>query len=659
MDYGKTAAAVLQGVGGEENVAQVAHCATRLRFTLRDNNLADVQAIRNTPGVVTTALAGGQFQVVIGNEVPEVHAALLGTMKATPVMVEDEGPRKNAFGRFIEMIAAIFTPLLWALAASGLIKAFLALATAEGWMNPAGLNYTVLNAIADAIFFFLPIALAITAARYFKANEFTSFVIGAALCYPALIAAFPGIGAPGVTERLFGLPWLMTVAYTGSVIPIIVAVWLQSKLEAPLYKHIWAPIRRFITPMIVLLIIVPLVLLVIGPIGTLISDAMSGAIRWVFGTAGLVGGLLVGGLWQVLVIFGLHWSFVPIFIQEVSTTGVSYMMAPAIAAVFAQGAAALAVFLKTRNVARKQAALPATISSFVAGVTEPAVYGVNLPLKIPFYFAVAGGAIGGAIIGMGGVSSNNPAPPSGISFYPSFAPQGNFGWAIAGALVAIAIAFIGTLLFLRERDDEAADDAADAVADGSIEVPVIAVPVVEMVADPAVASVAGAPVDVVASNSVSEYVPGSGTHILAPATGRVIPLSEVPDPVFAGGMVGNGVAIVPTEGRIVAPFDGEVTNVFHTGHAVGLMHDDGAEMLIHTGINTVELGGKHFETHVAAGDRVKAGDLLLTFDPEAIVREGYDLSTPILVTNSDDYAGFSHHAAGTVNAGEPLYTIHK
>lgn len=235
MDYGKTAAAVLQGVGGEENISQVAHCATRLRFTLRDTSKANVQAIRNTPGVVTTAEAGGQFQVVIGNEVPEVHAALIGSMRATPVAVSDEvGPRKNAFGRFIEMIAAIFTPLLWALAASGLIKAFLALASSEGWMNPAGLNYTVLNSIADAIFFFLPIALAITAARYFKANEFTSFVIGAALCYPALIAAFPGIGAPGVTERLFGLPWLMTVAYTGSVIPIIVAVWLQSKFEAPL-----------------------------------------------------------------------------------------------------------------------------------------------------------------------------------------------------------------------------------------------------------------------------------------------------------------------------------------------------------------------------------------------------------------------------------------
>jgi PTS system beta-glucosides-specific IIC component len=472
VDYKKTAGAVLDGVGGESNVSAVVHCATRLRFTLKNNDLADVKTLRATPGVVTTAMAGSQFQVVIGNEVPEVHAALLNTMKVVPGASTDsdvEETKQNVLGRFIAMIAGIFTPLLWALAASGLIKAFLALATSQNWLDGAQFEYTVLASISDAIFLFLPIALAITAARYFKANEFTAFVIGAALCYPGLTAVFPGIGAEGVTNSFFGIPTLMTVAYTGSVIPIIVAVWVQSKIEKPLYAHVWAPVRRFVTPMVAMLAVVPLTLVAIGPVGTLISNGMSAGIQWVFTHAAIAGGALVGGLWQVLVIFGLHWSFVPIFIQEVSTTGLSIMLAPTIAAVFGQGAAALAVLIRTRNAARKQAALPAMISAFVAGVTEPAVYGVNLPLKVPFAFGIAGGAIGGAIIAMGGVTSNNPAPPSGISFYPSFAPQGNFGWAVAGVLVSMAIAFLGTALFLKEKDaDEVAAPAAAVTAASTV-----------------------------------------------------------------------------------------------------------------------------------------------------------------------------------------------
>jgi len=696
MDHDKTALAILEGVGGEDNISSVVHCATRLRFVLKNNEAANVEEIRAIPGVVTTAMAGSQFQVVVGNEVPEVHAALTGSMMNAHSPADDAPVEKqNLLGRFISMISGIFTPILWALAASGLIKAFLALFDWAGWINPAGINYTVLYAISDAILYFLPIALAITAARHFKANEFTSLAIAGALCYPALIGLFPGIGAPQVTERLFGLPFNMGVAYTGSVIPIILAVWVQSKLEKPLYKHIWSPIRRFITPMIILLVITPLVLLVIGPLANIISDGLASGINWIFERAGWLGGLILGGLWQVLVIFGMHWGMIPIFIQEVASQGWTYLGAPLFAAVFAQSAACLAVLLKSRNHARKQAALPATISGFLAGVTEPAIYGVNLPLKIPFIMGCIGGAIGGAITAMGGVTSNNPAPPSGFGWVPSLLPQGNFIWAVIGALVAIAIAFFGTLFLLREKDEsvEVASEVkqerkaehderkADhyerkaerhemkaerdaAVAAAVYPVASAVYPVAEPAVEPAVESIETAyPAAIVSAVSLADddgaYASGGGAAVVAaPLTGQVIPLSEVPDPVFSQGMMGDGVAIIPSEGRLVAPFDGEISAIFPTGHAVGMTHASGAEVLMHIGIDTVNLNGQHFHALVKQGDRVKAGQTLVEFDAPAIQQAGYSLATPVLVTNGEDFPALTKLLeSGNVTAGSDLYTV--
>lgn len=604
-DHAKTAQGVLAGVGGEENVASLVHCMTRLRFVLRDESKANEKALRAVPGVITTTQAGGQYQVVIGNEVPEVFAEIMKTSKiggsAQGQAAVDE-PKGNLFNRFIKMISSIFTPLLWPLAGTGLLKAFLAAAVTFGWLDATTTTYTILNALSDAFINFLPLGLAITAARYFKAAEFTSFAIAGALVYPSIVALN---GAPDIT--FFGLPVTM-VSYVSSVIPIIIVVWLQSYAERWLYRVLPASIRRFVTPMIVVLVAVPLVFLVIGPLSSVVSGALAGGISWVFTVVPWLGGAIMGGLWQVFVIFGLHWGFIPIMTVEYTETGMLTMAAPLFAAVLAQAAAVAGVWVRTRNKNLKSLAAPATLSGFLAGITEPAIYGVNLPLKRPFAFGIVGGVIGGALISAGGVFSTSFVVPSGLAL-PALLGNGNMLMLALGLAAAILIPF---LLVVMVGFADPAEDATVA-AEG---------------------------------NDVTVYAPVDGT---------AVPLSEVPDAAFADGSLGQGVAIRPTSGAVYAPFDAVVVAAFPTGHAIGLRHADGAEVLIHIGIDTVRLGGAHFTPKVTAGQQVKAGDLLVEFDAEAIAAAGYDLTTPVIVTNADLYPEVGEPASGPIAHGEPLF----
>ena len=607
-DYAKTAAGVLAGVGGEDNVSSLVHCATRLRFVLKDESKADTATVKGVPGVITVAQAGGQYQVVIGNDVPEVFAEIgkisrVGGAQDAPAA---EGPKGNLFNRFISMISAIFTPALWTLAGTGLLKAFLSAAATFGWIDATSSTYLVLNALSDAFINFLPMVLSITAARYFKANEWTSLAIAGALVYPTVVAAN---GAPDLT--FFGIPFTM-VSYVSSVIPIIIIVWLQSHAEKFLYAKLPAAIRRFVTPMIVVLIAVPLVFVVIGPISDLLSRGVGGAVSWVWDVAPWAGGAIMGGLWQVFVIFGLHWGLVPVFQVELQTTGQILLLGPVFAAVLAQAGAVAGVWVRARNKNLKSLAAPATLSGFLAGITEPAIYGINLPLKRPFAFGVAGGAIGGAIIALGGVFSTAFVVPSGLAV-TALLGNGNMVMLGLGLLVAIVLPFV---LVVIVGFKEPADDAATA-----------AVPV--------------------AANDVP---------VLAPVDGTVIPLSEVADAAFAGGALGQGVAIQPRSGAVYAPFDATVVAAFPTGHAFGLRHADGTEVLIHIGLDTVKLGGTHFSVKVTNGQQVKAGDLLVEFDGEAIEKAGYDLTTPVIVTNPDLYPAIADAASGPIAHGEPLFT---
>lgn len=608
-DYAKTAAGVLAGVGGEENVTSLVHCATRLRFILKDESKADAAAIKATPGVITTAQAGGQYQVVIGNDVPEVFAEI-GKISRFGGGQDGSGdaaaPKGNLFNRFIAMISSIFTPALWALAGTGLLKAFLAAAVTFGWIETTTSTYLVLNALSDAFINFLPLALAITAARYFKASEFTSLAIAGAMVYPTIVAAN---GQPDLT--FFGIPFTM-VSYVSSVIPIIIVVWLQSHAERFLYAKLPAAIRRFVTPMIIVLVAVPLVFVVIGPISDLLSRSIGGAVSWIFTVAPWLGGAVMGGLWQVFVIFGLHWGFVPLFQIELQTTGHIFLLGPLFAAVLAQAAAVAGVWVRARNKNLKSLAAPATLSGFLAGITEPAIYGINLPLKRPFAFGVAGGALGGAIIALGGVYSTAFVVPSGLAL-TALLGNGNMVMLGLGLLVAIVLPFV---LVVVVGFKEPADEAASAAPVGT-------------------------------ANDVT---------VLAPVDGTVVPLSEVADAAFADGSLGQGVAIRPSSGAVYAPFDGTVVAAFPTGHAFGLRHADGAEVLIHIGLDTVKLGGEHFSVKVSSGQHVSAGDLLVEFDGDAIERAGYDLTTPVIVTNPDLYPTIADAANGPIAHGDPLLT---
>lgn len=607
MDYSKTAASVLKGVGGEENVQSLVHCATRLRFVLRDDKKADAAAIKATPGVITVAEAGGQFQVVIGNDVPDVYAEI-GKISKLGANANAAGgadaPKGNLLNRFISMISAIFTPILWALAGTGLLKAFLAAAVTFGWMDTTTSTYVVLNALSDAFINFLPVALAFTAARYFKASEFTSFAIAAALVYPTIT---PLVGAPDLT--FFGIPFVM-VSYVSSVIPIIVIVWLQSHAERFLYAKLPSAIRRFVTPMIVVLLAVPLVFVVVGPISAILGAWLAGGIGFVFETVPWLGGAIMGGLWQVFVIFGLHWGLVPLFTLEFQTTGQILLIGPVFAAVLAQAGAVAGVWVRTRNKNLKSLAAPATLSGFLAGITEPAIYGINLPLKKPFIYGIVGGVIGGAVIALGGVFSTAFVVPSGLAL-PALFGNGNMVLLAIGLAIAIVLPFVLTVV-LGFKD----------------------------------------PVD----ESPTAATTGNDLEVLSPLDGTVVPLSEVPDAVFAEGGLGQGVAIKPRTGALYAPFDAVVVAAFPTGHAIGLQHADGAELLIHVGIDTVKLGGAHFSLKVEGGQQVKAGDLLVEFDVAAIEAAGYSTITPVIITNPDLYPGVSSPASGPVAHGDALFT---
>lgn len=612
MDYSKTASGVLAAVGGEDNVRSLVHCATRLRFILKDDGKADTAAVKAVPGVVTVAQAGGQYQVVIGNEVPEVYAAIgsisrLGSPASDVAEGADGAPKGNLFNRFIGMIAAIFTPLLWALAGTGLLKAFVAASVTFGWLDPQTSTWAVLNALSDAFINFLPLALAFTAARYFKASEFTSFAIAAALLHPTLA---PLVGAEGLT--FFGIPFTM-VTYVSSVIPIIVIVWLQSHAERVLYARLPGAIRRFVTPMIVVLLGVPIVVLAIGPLSALLSGYLGEGIGWVFANAPWAGGAILGGLWQVFVIFGLHWGFVPLFTIELQTSGQLALVGPLFAAVLAQAAAVAGVLVRARSRTLKSLAAPATLSGFLAGITEPAIYGINLPLKRPFAFGIVGGALGGALIAMGGVFSTAFVVPSGLAL-PALFGNGSGLMLAVGLAVAIVVPFLLTVIvgFTEPEETDRAATQRDASA-----------------------------------NDVA---------VLSPVDGVVVPLSETPDAAFAQGGLGAGVAIRPRSGAVYAPFDATVVAAFPTGHAIGLRHADGAELLIHVGIDTVQLGGTHFSVAVETGQQVRAGELLIEFDAAAIEAAGYDLTTPVVITNGDLYPSIADAVRGPVAHGDPLFT---
>lgn len=601
MDNQAVGKRVWEAVGGEKNVNSLVHCATRLRFKLKDESVADTQKLKQDPDVIQVVQSGGQYQVVIGSNVADVYQAIVDEQGLTDQSgTEDQS--KNPLNRLIDIISSIFTPFLGAMAAAGILKGFLSLATVLGWLSADTGAYQILFAAADGVFTFLPVMLAFTAAKKFKTNQFLSVAIAMALVYPAITQL---AGAGGAVD-FFGLPIVLAQSgYTSSVIPIILAVWVQSKFEPLVKKVIPQFLQMIFVPMIVLLVMVPLTFLLLGPIGTVIGNGLGSLFNSIYSFSPLVAGLIMGSLWQVFVMFGMHWGFVPIMFLNIEQYGFDVMVPMLLPAVLAQGGAALAVAIRTKDTKLRSLGISSTITSLF-GITEPTVYGVTLPLKKPFVVACLSAGIGGAMIGFAGVKAFSSGLVSLLTI-PTFistnqAVESNVTMAILATALSFVLAFVGTLVvgFDETVQDEKLETNQQTTAGDTI---------------------------------------SSARHNLkSPLSGKVLPLSDVPDKVFSSGAMGKGLAIDPEKGELIAPADGEITTIFPTGHAVGLTTKDGIEILMHIGMDTVELEGQGFETFVKQGDQVKAGDLLVRFDIEAIKAAGYSVITPIVITNTEHFA---------------------
>ena len=601
MDNQAVGKRVWEAVGGEKNVNSLVHCATRLRFKLKDESVADTQKLKQDPDVIQVVQSGGQYQVVIGSNVADVYQAIVDEQGLTDQSgTEDQS--KNPLNRLIDIISSIFTPFLGAMAAAGILKGFLSLATVLGWLATDTGAYQVLFAAADGVFTFLPVMLAFTAAKKFKTNQFLSVAIAMALVYPAITQL---AGAGGAVD-FFGLPIVLAQSgYTSSVIPIILAVWVQSKFEPLVKKVIPQFLQMIFVPMIVLLVMVPLTFLLLGPIGTVIGNGLGSLFTSIYSFSPLVAGLIMGSLWQVFVMFGMHWGFVPIMFLNIEQYGFDVMVPMLLPAVLAQGGAALAVAIRTKDTKLRSLGISSTITSLF-GITEPTVYGVTLPLKKPFVVACLSAGIGGAMIGFAGVKAFSSGLVSLLTI-PTFistnqAVESNVTMAILATALSFVLAFVGTLIV---GFDETVQDEK---------------------------------LEINQQTTAGDTISSARHNLKSPLSGKVLPLSDVPDKVFSSGAMGKGLAIDPEKGELIAPADGEITTIFPTGHAVGLTTKDGIEILMHIGMDTVELEGQGFETFVKQGDQVKAGDLLVRFDIEAIKAAGYSVITPIVITNTEHFA---------------------
>ncbi|MEJ0230758.1 PTS beta-glucoside transporter subunit IIABC (plasmid) [Klebsiella michiganensis] len=619
MKYKALAQDILLRVGGRENIVSLIHCATRLRFKLKDSEKADAEGLKANPGVIMVVESGGQFQVVIGNHVNDVWLAVRSEAGMTDdsETVTDKGEKTSLPGQIIDVISSIFTPFIGVLAASGILKGLLALAVVCGWLTSQQATYKIWFAASDALFFFFPLFLGYTAGKKFGGNPFITMVIGGALTHPLMIQAFDASMAPGAaTEYFLSIP-VTFINYSSSVIPIILASWVSCWIEKRSNAILPSSMKNFFTPAICLAAVVPLTFLIIGPVATWLSQLLAHGYEIIYAVAPWLAGAAIGALWQMCVIFGLHWGLMPLMINNLAVMGHDSIMPMLLPAVMGQVGAALGIFLRTRD-ARQKVMAGSAVSAGIFGVTEPAIYGLNLPLRRPFIFGCIAGAIGGAIVGFSDSHVYSFGFGNIFTLAQMIPPEGIDATVWGGAVGMFASLIIACVLTI----------------------------------------VAGLPRSTAEQLTViGASTPSSENDIQAPMTGSILALDQIPDSTFASGLLGQGVAIIPSVGKVIAPFSGEVASIFQTKHAIGLLSDSGIELLIHVGIDTVKLDGVPFTAHVKEGDKIKAGDLLLEFDRQAILNAGYDLATPIIISNSDDFRALEIVSASAVNAGQPLLSV--
>lgn len=571
MDYENTAKKILQRVGGKDNVINLVHCMTRLRFTLKDESIVDDEAVKKTKGVMGIMKKGGQYQIIIGNDVGNVFNELnkLGNfsneVKEVPAKSNE---KKNIFTMLMDTISGIMAPVIPAIIGAAMIKVLLTLLPMIGVLSTNGQTYQLLSVIGDGAFFFMPVLIAISASKKFGTNMYYAASIALIMLHPNLITLMNTAHDAGQTVKFLKYISVTYASYSYSVIPIILAVYSLRYVERFVDKITPVVTKNFLKPMLVVLIEAPIALIILGPLGAICGNGLSTVVYAIHDKLGFIAIGLVAGVYPFVVMAGMHHAFTPIKLGMIATTGYeNFICIGELCSNMAQGAASLAVALRSKNKDFKQIAGSSAFSALFAGITEPALYGVTLRLKRPMLGACIGGAVGGLVGG--------------------FFQMKCFG---------IATLIIG----FEDIVDE--DDDLDFVEESNAQL---------------------------LDNEIS---------ITSPVEGKVIPLTEVKDPTFSQEILGKGAAIIPEKGVVYAPFDGKVDAVFETGHALGLVSEDGVELLIHVGIDTVNLKGKYFTPKKKSGDTMKKGDILLEFDIDKIKADGYDVTTPIIISNTEQFA---------------------
>lgn len=604
MDYAIVAKKILEKIGGESNVNSVQHCMTRLRFTLKDENKADDEAIKKIKGVMGVTKQSGQYQVIIGNNVGTCYKELQKIGNFNEGKQNEVKDKKRIISNILDVVSGCMSATMPAIIGAGMIKVLLVILPMLGILSNTSQTYTILNALGDATFYFLPLILCISASKKFNINAYTLAAVIGVMVYPDFI----GLVDAGEKISVFGLP-VASASYAYSVIPVIMMAWVMQYIEKLSDKITPSVTKNFLKPMLTLLIALPIALVVIGPIGFYAGEALSSTMIFVYDKAGWLAIAIMGALMPLLVMTGMHWAFVPLSIMNINNPNIGFdtlLLVGMLCSNLAQASSCLAVFLKSKNNDLKQVAGASSISAFLAGVTEPAMYGVTLKYKKPLYACMIAGGVSGLYAGFVGLKCYVFATPALISLVQFIDPNGgsNFVNALITLVITVVLSFILTWVFgfedpANEEEEEAKEANEEIAVDGTN----------------------------VKSSSI----------VLAPIEGKSVSLKQVNDITFSEEIMGKGAAIIPTVGRAVAPVDGTVSALFETKHAIGLTSDNGAEILIHIGLDTVKLGGKHFTAHVKRGDKVKAGDLLVEFDIKGIKEEGYEIITPVLVTNTDDY----------------------
>ena len=636
--YDSLSRIIIQNVGGKDNIINVTHCVTRLRFRLKDESKANTDILKETDGIVTVVKSGGQYMVVIGNHVPDVFDSLVSvghleskSLKSGSIDDDDSPKEKQGiFNTFVGIITGVFSPFLGVLCACGILKGVMTLLSTLGVVNGAGGTYNILYGIGDTAFYFMPVILGFTAAKKFKLPEMEGMLIGLALVSPYML----NNGTYDIS-KLFGIPVISpsTGNYTSTVLPVICAVAFAAWFERLYKKHIPDTIKTFTVPLITCTVSICLTLLVIGPVTSQISKYLGMGFEAVNNFSPILMGLLVGFFWQILVMFGLHWALVPIAISNMTlldSNGLligEVILTAMLGTTFAQTGACLGIMFKTKDKKLKSLCPPAIISG-IAGVTEPAIYGITLPKKAPFFRTCAVAGVAGAVLCMLGVRDYQMAG-MGVFSYTMFLNPDNKDVkpmiiGIVVSIICVIVAFILEMIFYKDGDKKSSKKEVKNNSD---------------------------------INLKTESANKGNISIAAPIKGNVVALADVKDEVFSSESMGKGIAIEPEEGKVYAPADGVISTFFPTGHAIGITTDSGAEILIHVGMDTVEMNGDGFEPQKSQDDKVKKGDLLLKFNIDKIKAAGHPVTTPVIITNSDDYADVIPTNALKVDRGDELIQI--